>query len=241
MTPMRAHNALGRTVNHDSVGGRQHAAAQREHQAMPLAGVRAMTGKKPRHWFVRMKQFFSPNIPQWFRGALVAPLVLSTGSCGGRNSSDYLSFVASHDSIGPGMSIRQVFEAGLVDYMIKAGGKNVPGSTVPEKQPVSAECRRHVFEVHYGSGDLRTPGGYDIRVYCNMNGPSDRQVTPQGAFQSKGDFLRGLETYSSWAKSMSFRVESPALKIGGVYDSYNFATDESAKIVTVSSINKSSN
>jgi len=82
--------------------------------------------------------------------------VLSTGSCGGRNSSDYLSFVASHDSIRTGMSIR-------------------------------------------------------------------------------------LETYSPWAKSMSFRVESPPLKIGGVYDSYNFATDESGRIVTVSSINKSSN
>jgi hypothetical protein len=35
-----------------------------------------------------------------------------------------------------------------------------------------------VFEVHYGIGDLRTPGGFAIRVYCNMNGPSDRQVTP---------------------------------------------------------------
>ena len=187
-----------------------------------------------------MNQFFLPSIPLWFRGPLVALLVLSTGSCGGRNSSDYLSFVASHDSIRPGMSIRQVFEAGLVDYMIKAGGKNVPGSTVPEKQPVSAECRRHVFEVHYGSGDLKAPGGYYVRVYCNMNGPSDRQVTPQGSFQSKSDLLRGLETYSSWAKSMSFRVESPPLKIGGVYDSYNFSTDESGKIVTVSSINKSS-
>jgi hypothetical protein len=39
---------------------------------------------------------------------------------------------------------------------------------------------------------------------------------------------------------MSFRVESPPLKFGGVHDSYNFSTDESGKIVTVSSINKSS-
>ena len=82
------------------------------------------------------------------------------------------------------MSIRQAFEAGLVDYLIKAGGKNVPGSTVPEKQPVSPECRRHVFEVHHGSGDLRSPGGFSIRVYCNMNGPSDSQVTPVPASQS---------------------------------------------------------
>jgi hypothetical protein len=173
-----------------------------------------------------------------FRRALVALLLLPTGSCGSRDSGDYLSFLASHDSIRPGMSIRQVFEAGLIDYMIKAGGKNVPGSTLPEKQPVSAECRRHVFEAHYGSGD---PGSYYIRVYCNMNGPSDRQVTPQGLFQSRTDFLRGLETSSSWARSMSFRVESPPLKIGGVYDSYNFSTDESGKVASVSSINKSSN
>ncbi len=177
----------------------------------------------------------------FFSVCLVALLMLSTSSCGGRNSSDYRSFVASHDSIRLGMSIRQVFEAGLVDYMIKVGGKNIPGSTVPEKQPVNAECRRHVFDVHYGSGDLRAPGGYYVRVYCNMNGPSDRHVTPQGSFQSKRDLLRGLETYSSWAKSMSFRVESPPLKIGGVYDSYSFSTDENGKIVTVSPINKSSN
>jgi hypothetical protein len=161
----------------------------------------------------------------------------------GRDSSNYLSFVASRDAIRPGMSIREVFEAGLADYLIKLESKGVPGSTVPEKQPVSAECRRHVFEVHYGSGsgDLRTPGGFHVRVYCNMNGPSDRQVTPQGSFQTKRDLLQGLETYASWAKSMSFRVESPPLKIGGVYDSYSFSTDESGKIATVSSIDKSSN
>lgn len=169
-----------------------------------------------------------------------ALFVLSTGSCG-RESSDYQSFVASRDAIRPGMSIRQVFEAGLADYLVKVGGKNVPGATLPEKQPVSAECKRHVFDVHYGSGDASTSGGFSVRVYCNMNGPADEQVTPQGSFRTKGEFLQGLETYSSWAKSMTFRVESPPLKIGGVYDSYDFSTDENGKAATVSSINKSSN
>ena len=156
----------------------------------------------------------------------------------GRNSSDYLLFVASHDAIRPGMSIRQVFEAGLAGNVIKAGSKNVPGSTVPEKQPTSAEYRRHVFDVHYGSGDpmRRVPGGFSVRVYCNMNGPSDRQVIPQGSFQTTPDFLQGLETFSPWAKAMSFRVESPPLEIGGVYDSYSFSTDETGKVATVSSI-----
>jgi hypothetical protein len=161
----------------------------------------------------------------------------------GRNSSDYLSFIASHDAIRPGMSIRQVFEAGLADYLITVGNKNVPGATVPEKQPVSAECRRHVFDVHYGRGDptLRVPGGFSVRVYCNMNGPTDRQVMPQGSFATTRDFLQGLETYSSWVTSMSFRVESPPLRIGGVYDSYTFSTDQTGTIATVSAINTSSN
>ena len=98
-----------------------------------------------------------------------------------------------------------------------------------------------MFDVHYGSGDPGAPGGFYVRVYCNMNGPSDRQVTRQRSFQTKRDLLQGLETYASWAKSMSFRVESPPLRIGGVYDSYDFSTDESGKIAKVSSINKSSN
>jgi hypothetical protein len=179
-----------------------------------------------------------------FGGPLVTLLVLSSGSCAvGRNSSDYLSFMASHDAIRPGMSIRQVFAAGLADYLITVGNKNVPGVTVPEKQPVSAECRRHVFDVHYGSGDpmLKVPGGFSVRVYCNMNGPSDRQVMSPGSFQTTRDFLQGLETYSSWVTSMSFRVESPPLQIGGVYDSYSFSTDQTGTITTVSSIDTSSN
>ena len=98
-----------------------------------------------------------------------------------------------------------------------------------------------MFEVHYGSGDSRAPGGYRIRVYCDTNAPTGKQVTPQGIFQTNPDLLRGLETHSSWAKSMSFRVESPPLKIGGVYDSYDFSTDESGKIATVSPIHRSSN
>jgi hypothetical protein len=173
--------------------------------------------------------------------SLIALVALSTGSCAmGRNSSEYMSFVASHDAIRPGMSIRQVFEAGLADYLINAGSKNVPGSTVPDKQPASAECRRHVFDVHYGGGDpmRRAPGGFSVRVYCNMNGPSDRQVAPQGSFQTTRELLEGLEAFSVWAKHMSFRVESPALKIGGVYDSYSFTTGQDGTVVTVSPIGR---
>ena len=172
--------------------------------------------------------------------SFVALVALLTGSCVmGRDSSGYRSFIASHDAIRPGMSIRQVFEAGLADYLIKAGSKNVPGSTVPDKQPVSADCRRHVFDVHYGGGDpmRKAPGGFSVRVYCDMNGPSDRQVAPQGAFQTAREFLDGLEAFSVWTKNMSFRVESPPLEIGGVYDSYSFTTDQAGLVATVSPIN----
>jgi len=166
---------------------------------------------------------------------LVALLLFAAGSCVmGRNSGGYRSFAASHDAIQPGMSIRQVLEAGLADYLIESGGKNVPGATVPQKEPVSTECRRHVVDVHYGAG-------FSVSVYCNMNGPSDKQLVPPGLFPTKHDFLDGLDAYSSWLKSMTFRVESPPLHIGGVYDSYNFSIDESGRVTNVSAIRKSSN
>ena len=169
------------------------------------------------------------------KGPLIALLLFATGSCVlGRNSGGYRSFEASHDAIQPGMSIRQVFEAGLADYLIASGGKNVPGATVPQKEPVSTACRRHIVDVHHGAG-------FSVSVYCNMNGPSDKQLAPPGLFPTKSDLLAGLDTYSSWVKSMTFRVESPPLRIGGVYDSYNFSIDENGKVTNVSSIRKSSN
>ena len=172
--------------------------------------------------------------------ALVALLIVASAACG-RNSGDYRSFVASHDAIRPGMSFRQVFDAGLADYLIELGGQSVPGATLPENEPVSTDCRRHVVDVHYGSGDLTTRGAFSVRVYCNMNDPSNMQLVPPGLFPTKRDLLDGLDTYSSWVKSMSFRVESPALQIGGVHDSYSFSIDETGKVTTVSSIWKASN
>lgn len=171
----------------------------------------------------------------------VALLVVSTGSCMtmSRNGSDYKAFVASHDAIRPGMSVRQVFEAGVADYMVAVGSKNVPGATVSAKEPVSPECRRHVVDVGHAYDRATSRGGFTISVYCNMNGPSDRQLVPRRALSTKLDLLQALEAYSPWVGSMSFRVESPPLQIGGVYDSYEFSTDENGKIAKVSSIVKS--
>src|SRR6266545_2461758 len=165
------------------------------------------------------------------RLSFVALLLLSAISCG-RNSNAYHSFVISHDAIREQMSIREVFESGLADYMIKAGGKNVPGSTLPEKIPISSDCRRHVLDIHFGGG------AFSVRVYCNMNGPADRQLIPPAIFSTKHDFLSGLEQYRKWMRFLSFRIESPALKIGGVFDSYEFVVDENGKVTSVSAISQ---
>lgn len=156
----------------------------------------------------------------------------------GRTSHHYTAFVASHDAIRPGMSLRQVFESGLADYLMRLGGKNVPGATAADKQPVSPECRRHVVDIHHGPGDATTRGGFSLKVYCNMNAPSSQQVVAPALFATQRDLFDGLDHYASWTKSMEFRVESPPLQIGGVYDSYEFSMDDSARVATVSPIRK---
>jgi hypothetical protein len=40
--------------------------------------------------------------------------------------------------------------------------------------------------------------------------------------------------------SLRFRVESPALQVGGVYDSYEFVIDENGKVRSVSAIKSAS-
>jgi hypothetical protein len=130
------------------------------------------------------------------------------------------------------MSVGQAFEAGLADYLVRSDGKNVTGATLPAKMPVSAECNRHVVDIHSGGG------GFTLKVYCNMNGPSDRQLVAPAVFPGKLDFAKGIESYETWMRSLRFRVESPPLKVGGVYDSYEFVTDGSAKVVSISTIQK---
>jgi hypothetical protein len=128
------------------------------------------------------------------------------------------------------MSLKQVFESGLAEYLIRSDGKNTAGATLPEKIPISSDCTRHVVDIHSGGG------AFSVRIYCNMNGPSDRQLIAPHVFSTKRDFLNGLEQYGQWMRSLRFRVESPALKIGGVYDSYEFVIDEAGKVSSVSDI-----
>ena len=147
----------------------------------------------------------------------------------------FWAFQKSHDSIRVGMSLREVFDSGLADYLMRLGNKNVPGGTLMEKQPVSSDCKRHVLDIHY-FGSV-PPAAFWVRVYCNMNGPSDKQVIPAQSFRTKKEFLKALdEIYAPWAKSMEFSVESPPKRLFGVYDHYNFTTDETGRVSSVSEI-----
>lgn len=151
--------------------------------------------------------------------------------CNGR----YQAFEKSHDSIRIGMSIRQVFESGLADYLIQMKNKNVPGGTLTEKQPVSNTCKRHVLDITYF--DSSFSGAFWVRVYCGMNEPSAPQVIPERSFKNKEEFLQALDTeYASVARSMEFRVESPPKRLFGVYDHYDFTMGQEGKVITVSPI-----
>lgn len=140
------------------------------------------------------------------------------------------AFVISHDAIRPGMSLREVFDAGLADYLESMGTKNVPGATLPDKQPASSACKRHVLDIAFS-------GGFRVRVYCGMNSPTASELVPMGEFKDKQALLQALDQdYASWAANMEFRVESPPREIFGIYDHYRFVTDAQGRIIMVSPV-----
>jgi hypothetical protein len=129
------------------------------------------------------------------------------------------------------MSLRQVFESGLAVYLMRMRNKNVPGGTVREKQPVSNTYKRHVLDIYYFEPS------FWVRVYCDMNSPSAPQVIPERSFRNKEEFLHALDMeYRSWSRSVEFRVASPPKRLFGVYDHYNFTTDQEGKVITISPI-----
>jgi len=169
-------------------------------------------------------------------GILLLLFVMCFAGCS--KSSKHKAFIRSHDAIHPGMSIRQAFESGLADYLILMKNKNVPGGTLPGKQPVSSTCNRHVLEIAYFASSLS--GVFWVRVYCGVNEPSAPQVIPERSFKNKKEFLSALDSdYATWAKSMSFRVVSPPKELFGVYDNYEIITDAEGKVASVSPINVS--
>jgi hypothetical protein len=128
------------------------------------------------------------------------------------------------------MTIGEVFEVGLADYLVSMGHKNVPGATLPEKQPVTSDCARYVLDISFS-------GAFRVRVYCGMNSPSAPQLVPEQTFNDKKAFFEALDaSYASWAKSMEFRVESPPRELFGIYDHYRFTTDRHGRIDKVSPV-----
>lgn len=161
--------------------------------------------------------------------------LVATGSFGCSERSHH-SFKASHDAIRPGMTIGEAFDAGLADYMVDMGVKNISGVTRPEKGPASAACNRHVLDIFY-TAVFPAPALFKIRLYCNINAPSALQVIPENSFKTKQEFLQALDSmYASWAKHMEFRVESPPQEAFGIYDHYLFTTDQQGRVATVSPI-----
>ncbi|HEY3308944.1 MAG TPA: hypothetical protein VGJ93_10865 [Desulfuromonadaceae bacterium] len=169
-------------------------------------------------------------------GILLLLFVMCFAGCS--KSSKYKAFIRSHDAIHPGMSIRQAFESGLSDYLIQMKNKNIPGGTLSEKQPVSNACNRHLLDISYFSSS--GSGNFWVRIYCGINEPSAPQVIPERSFKNKEEFLKALDSdYATWAKSMSFKVESPPKQLFGVYDNYEIITDAEGKVASVSPINVS--
>lgn len=140
------------------------------------------------------------------------------------------AFLKSHDSIRAGMTLRETFDAGLADYLASVGPKNVPGATLPRKQSADGNCKRIVLDISFA-------GAFRVRVYCSMNSPSAPQLIPEKTFNDKQAFLRALDAdYTSWARNMEFRVESPPRALFGIYDHYLFTTDHAGRIARVSPI-----
>ena len=168
--------------------------------------------------------------------SIVTGVCLVVTGIWGCSEQSYHSFVASHDAIRPGMTIGEAFDAGLADYMVDMGVKNIPGATRPEKGPASAACERHVLDIFY-TAVFPAPALFRIRIYCNINAPSALQVMPENSFKTKQEFLQALDSiYASWAQYMEFRVESPPLEAFGTYNHYLFTTDQQGRVVTVSPI-----
>lgn len=158
---------------------------------------------------------------------LVLGLIVFTALLGCDDDTER-AFCASQQAIRPGMSLGEAFGAGLADYMVAMGTRNVPGATLPSAQPVDRDCRRYVLDVAY-------TGSFSIRVYCDTNAPSSPQLVPARTVETKALLERLLdEEYGAWAASMEFKIESPPRQLFGDYRRYVFSTDRRARVSSIS-------
>jgi hypothetical protein len=147
---------------------------------------------------------------QVLRGMVVLLIVISAPACSGK---DYQAFLKSHESVHPNMTMREVFDAGLANYLSRMGVKSVPGVTLPERQPASPDCARHVLDISHFESFPWSSGRFWIRVYCGTNEPTAKELVPTRSFTRKEEFLGALDTYDSWVRSMNFLVQSPPLQL----------------------------
>ncbi len=168
------------------------------------------------------------------KGLNASLMVLIVSGC--TFTEGYRAFRKSHDSIQLQMTFSEVFVQSLADYLILLKTKNITGQTLSENQPVSKDCERYVLDIRY-SHVTPNPGAFHVFIFCNSNLPTSIQIVQKQSYANKNDFLKALNTtYSSWSKSMQFRVESPPKFIGGVYDNYEFTIDQYGRVSSVSPI-----
>ena len=108
----------------------------------------------------------------WFASLMV--LILS----GCTFTEDYRAFRKSHDSIQRQMTLSELFEQSLADYLIPLKTKNIPCHTLSENQPVSKDCERYVLDIRY-SHVTQNPSVFHVSVLCNRNLQTSKQMVPQ--------------------------------------------------------------
>lgn len=171
-----------------------------------------------------MEPSYPPSIRQWTFAVAMAALL------GGCSDGDRQSFQDSHDRLREGMSLGEVFDAGLADYLARSGQKNAPGATLRAHQPVSVACMQYVLDIAYS-------GAFVVRVYCNRNDPSAPQIVPERFYANKRQLIAALDTaYAPFARNMMFRIESPPKRAFGIYDHYSITTDAGGRVATVSPV-----
>lgn len=159
----------------------------------------------------------------------IVPLIVSVAMTGCTDEARE-AFNDSKHGVRIGMTLGEVLDSGVADYLISAGPKNVAGATVTKHQPVSENCRRHVLDISYSSR-------FSVRVYCGQNEPSARIVMPERLYTNKQQLVRALDDiYGPVARNMEFRIESPPRHIFGVFEYFLVRTGPDGRVSYVSEL-----
>lgn len=139
-------------------------------------------------------------------------------------------FQRAHASLEIGMTLGEALQGGLGDYLQASGSKNLAGASRSGSPLDNGQCKRHVLDVLYA-------GTYIVRVYCDSNIPSARQLMPERRLDSARAVRHAIDLeYRKWTANLQFRVESPPRSLFGSYDHFRFSTDGGGRIDAVSPI-----